>query len=110
MPAVTSALHRVQIRRTSRCAWMRFTAVPTRNGSIPMLTRRETVDGASFVWQRGEDEVAGEGRLHRDLRRLVVPDLADQDDVRVLPQELAERRGEGQAHRLPICTWLTRAG
>ncbi len=29
---------------------MRFTAVPTRNGSMPMFTRRETVDGASFVW------------------------------------------------------------
>jgi hypothetical protein len=28
---------------------MRFTPVPTRNGSMPMFTRREMLDGASFV-------------------------------------------------------------
>ena len=42
--------------------------------------------------QRGEHEVAGEGGLHRVLRRLGVADLADHDDVRVLAQHGAQAR------------------
>ena len=34
---------------------------------------------------RGEDEMAGDGRLHGDLGRLLVADLAHQDHVRILP-------------------------
>ena len=49
--AVTSSLHFEQTRRTRRWAWIRFTAVPTRNGSMPMFTMRETVEGASLVWR-----------------------------------------------------------
>ena len=37
--------------------------------------------------QRGEHQVAGERGLDRDLRGLEVADLADHDDVGVLPQE-----------------------
>ena len=47
--AVTSNLHLAQTRRTRRWAWIRLTAVPTRNGSMPMFTMRETVEGASLV-------------------------------------------------------------
>src|SRR5439155_177810 len=44
-----SCLQSLQMRRTSRCATMRFTALATLNGSIPMSTIRVTVDGASLV-------------------------------------------------------------
>jgi len=44
--------------------------------------------------------VPGEGGLHRDGGGLLVPDLPDHDDVRVLPQEGTERGGEGQADRV----------
>jgi len=43
-----------------------------------------------------EHEVAGERRVDRDLRRLLVADLADHDDVRVLPEERAQRAREGE--------------
>ena len=42
-------LQSLQMRRTSRCATIRFTALATLNGSIPMSTIRVIVDGASFV-------------------------------------------------------------
>ena len=47
--------------------------------------------------QRREHEVAGERRLDRDLRGLEVADFADEDDVRVLTQEAAQRGGEVEA-------------
>ena len=46
--------------------------------------------------------MAGEGRADRDLRGLEVARLADEDDVRVLPEEGAEGVG-----RTLIWTWLT---
>ena len=39
-----------QIRRDRRWASTRLTEAVTRNGSTPMLRRRDTVDGASLVW------------------------------------------------------------
>src|SRR5205823_4709832 len=56
----------------------------------------QAVDGRGRVVgvQRGEHEVAGEGRLDGDLRGLEVADLADQDDVRILPQERTKGGGE----------------
>jgi hypothetical protein len=47
--------------------------------------------------QRRQQQVAGLRGLHRDLGGLEVADLADHDDVRVLPQERPQRGGEGQA-------------
>ncbi len=47
--------------------------------------------------QGGEHQVAGERRLDGDAAGLQIPDLADHDDVRVLPQERPQRRGERQA-------------
>ena len=65
----------------------------------------EASDGARRVVgvERGEHEVAGERRLDRDLRRLAVADLADEDDVRVLAHDGAQRRAEGEpgASRAP---------
>ena len=45
----------------------------------------------------GEDEVAGEGRLDRDLGRLRVADLPHHDLVGVVAQDGAQAPGEGQA-------------
>ena len=55
--------------------------------------RRRRVVGV----QRREDEVAGERRLDRDLRRLAVADLADHDDVGVGAHHRAQAVGERQA-------------
>src|SRR5205823_2654273 len=41
-----------------------------------------------------EDQVPGEGRLDGDRARLLVPDLTDHDDVRVLPEHTLEPGGE----------------
>src|SRR5436305_53213 len=61
----------------------------------------QAVDGRRRVVrvQRREHEMAGERGLDGDLGGLEVADLADQDDVRILPQEGAERGGEVQADR-----------
>ena len=52
----------------------------------------QPVDRAGRVvrMQRREHEVAGQGRLDRDLGGLEVSDLTDHDDVRILPQEGAQ--------------------
>ncbi len=62
----------------------------------------EPVDrrGSVVRVERGEDEVARQGGLHGDLGRFEVADLADEDDVRVLPQEGPEGRGEIQSDRV----------
>ena len=67
---------------------------------MPMFIRRLIVDGRVVGVQRREHEVARQRRLDRDLGRLEVADLADEDDVGVLPQEGAQRRREGQADLL----------
>ena len=65
-----------------------------------LLVRREDVDDpvdglrGRLRVQRGEHEVAGLGRGQRGRHRLQVAQLADQDDVRVLPQHPLERLGE----------------
>ncbi len=66
-----------------------------------LLVRREDVDdtvdrlrGVLGV-QRREDEVTGLGGGQRDRDRLEVAHLADEDDVRVLPQHVLEGLREG---------------
>ena len=44
--------------------------------------------------------MAGERGLDRDLRRLAIADLADEDDVRILPHDGAQRRAEGETGAL----------
>ncbi len=51
--------------------------------------------------QGREHEMAGQRRLDRDLRRLEVANLANEDDVRVLTQEGPQRRCEIEADVLP---------
>src|SRR6266542_4101828 len=45
----------------------------------------------------GEDQVAGQRRLHRDRRRLLVADLADHDLVGVVAEDGPEAAREGEA-------------
>ena len=59
--------------------------------------------------QRREHEVARLRRLDRDVRGLEVADFADHDDVRILPQERAQGRGEGEP-RLLVHVDLVDAG
>src|SRR6185369_451187 len=58
----------------------------------------EARDGARGIVgvKSGEDEVSGERRLDRDLRRLAIANLPDEDDVRILAHDGAQRRTEGQ--------------
>ena len=67
-------------------------------GHVAPHEREHAVHGAHGVArvQRRQDEVARLGRLERDLHRLLVADLADEDDVRILPQRRAQRRGEAR--------------
>src|ERR1039458_9443159 len=44
-----TAMQSLQMRRTRRCAQMRWTDVATRNGSMPMFIRRVMVSGAPLV-------------------------------------------------------------
>ena len=46
--------------------------------------------------QRGENQVAGQRRLHGDLRRFLVADFADENHVRVVAQDRAQAAREGQ--------------
>ena len=57
-------------------------------------------EGASLVCRVLKHDVAGERRLDGDLGGLEVADLADEDHVRVLAQDAAEARGEGDADLL----------
>ncbi len=67
---------------------------------LPLLLVREELDHASDRLrriegvQRREDEVAGLRSLKRDLCRVRIAQLADEDDVGVLPQHAAERLRE----------------
>ena len=49
--------------------------------------------------ERGQDEVARQGGLDRDVGRLAVADLADEHDVGVLAQYRAQNTGEGKPLR-----------
>ena len=59
-----------------------------------MFSMRLIVLGRVIRMERGQHEVAGEGRLDADLGRFIVAGLADHDDVRVLAQEGPERSGK----------------
>src|SRR5208283_1311829 len=59
----------------------------------------EAGDGAGGVVgvQRGENQVAGEGGLHGDLRGFLVADFADENYIRVVAQDRAQPARKGQA-------------
>jgi hypothetical protein len=73
--------------RTRRCATIASIVAVSRNGSSPRSSETRMTTRRIVGVQRREHEVARQRRLHRDLRRLKVADLADEDDVRVLTQE-----------------------
>ena len=64
---------------------------------MPISVSRVIALGRVVGVQGREHEVTGERRLDRDLRRLVVADLTDEDDVGVRPQDRPQRGGEVQA-------------
>src|SRR5438045_9131408 len=49
--------------------------------------------------QRGEHQVSSESRLDSDFSGFKVANLADQNDVRILPQKCAQGSGKVQANR-----------
>src|SRR6267142_1610646 len=59
----------------------------------------QTADGGGRVVgvERGQNQVACECSLDPDFRRFEVANLADQDDVRILPKKGAKGSGEVQA-------------
>ena len=59
---------------------------------MSISVRRVIALGASLVCRVREHEVTGEGRLDRDLRRLVVADLTEQHDIRVGTQDASAAR------------------
>jgi hypothetical protein len=48
----------------------------------------------------GEHEVAGECRLHGNLRGLLVTDLTHEDHIGILPEHRAENARKGEAGRV----------
>ena len=56
---------------------------------------RSMVLAAPMVCRGGQDEMPGFGRGQRRGDRLIVPHLANQDDVGILPQGGAQRPREG---------------
>ena len=63
---------------------------------VRRIERQHAVDRLRRVRrvQRGEDEVAGVGRLERRVERFEISNFADEDDVRVLAQHAAQRLAE----------------
>src|SRR6185503_17950315 len=62
----------------------------------------QTGDGAGGVVgvQGGQHQVTRERGLDGDLRRLEIAHFADHDDVRILPEERAQRLAEGHPLRV----------
>jgi hypothetical protein len=63
---------------------------------MPISTRRVTRRRGVVGVEGREHQVARERRVHGDLGRLLVADLADHHHVRVLPEEGAQRAREGE--------------
>jgi len=76
---------------------MAITLDATRNGCTTMSTSRVMALGASLVCRVLNTRWPVQRRLDGDLGRLVVADLADEDDVGRLPQHGADDAGEVQA-------------
>ena len=91
--AVYSSAQWLQFTRTRRWATIPMTVERIRKCGMPRSSSRVTDEGASLVW-RVRHQVPGQRGLDGVLRRLGVADLADHDDVRILPQHGAERRGD----------------
>ena len=74
----------------------------------PLHQREHAVHRAHGVArvQRRQHEVPRLGRLERDLHRLLVADLADEDDVGILPERGAQRGARSSRCRSPTSRWL----
>ena len=79
---------------------LRQDAVQGRNETVGIDAHvHETADHIEHVVgvHRGKHQVAGQRRLHRDLRGFRVADLADHDLVRVVAQNRAQAARKGQS-------------
>ena len=86
-----------QIVRTSRCARNACTVLGEQERlDVHVEQARDAAHGVVRV-QRGEHEMARHRRADGDIRRLVIADLADHDDVRILPQDVPQAAGKRQA-------------
>ena len=94
---VTGSLQCEQMRRIRRCAQDKITEDEIKNGAMPMSSRRAMAPGASLQCIVDKHLMAGERGFDGDFRRLGVADFPDHDDVRILPQNGAQRVGERQA-------------
>jgi len=47
----------------------------------------------------GEDQVSGQGGMNGDFSCLGIPDLADEDDIRILTDNRSQGIGEGESDR-----------
>ena len=87
----------LQSRRASRWATKQLIEVARMPASMSMS--RQALDGrcCRLSVQRRQDQVAGHRRSKRDLRRLLVTDLADQEHVRVRAEDRAQAAGERES-------------
>ena len=60
----------------------------------PHIAQPRHCRGSRIGVDRRQHEMAGQRRLHRDLRGFEIADLADHDDVGILPQDRAQKAGE----------------
>ena len=86
----------VQIVRTRRWARNARTVLESKNGSMPMSSKRVMPPTASLVCSVENTRCPRQRGADGDVRRLAIADLADHDDVRVLPQNVPQAVGEAQ--------------
>ena len=99
----TRTLQSGQIVRTSRWAITPSTVLATRNGSTPMSIKRVKALGASLVCSVLNTRWPVSDAWMAHLGRFQVADFADQDHVRVVTQDAAQRRRRtsGRSWRAP---------
>ena len=92
-----ASLQSSQMRRTRRCAMTIVSELATMLGSTPRSNRRDTAATALLVCSVLSTMWPGHRGLERDLGRLLVAHLADEDHVGVLAQDRPQHAGERQA-------------
>ena len=92
-------LQRSQSTRTSRWAITARSVDFSRKASTPRSMSLRHRRSRCFGVQRCQHEMTGQRRVNGDARSLRIAHFADHDDVGILSNERAHRRGEGQTDR-----------